>query len=46
MHREMLISAKCLHDLPNSKMTALVIGTEVRIRLLMLGARYPILFIN
>ena len=46
LHKEMSMEVRFLQDLPNSMMTALVMGTEVRIRDFMFGARYPILLIS
>jgi len=46
LQREILISVSCLHDLPSSIITGLVIGTAVRLRDLRLGAKYPILLMR
>ena len=46
LQSEMSIEVRCLQDLPNSMMTALLIGTEVRIRDFIFEARYPILLMS
>lgn len=45
-HLEMLIDYKFLHDLPSYTSTLFVIGTPVKLSSLILGAKYPILFIK
>lgn len=46
LQSDMSIEVRFLQDLPNSMMTALLIGTEVRTRDLIFEARYPILLMS
>ena len=45
-NKEMSIDVKFLQDFPNSTITELLMGTEVRMSDLIFGARYPILLIR
>ena len=40
------MEVKCLQDFPNSMITELLIGTDLRFNDLILGARYPVLLIK
>lgn len=46
LHNEISIAIKCLQDFPNSMITELLIGTDLKFKDLIFGARYPILLIK